>query len=93
MSSKEMAGVPPVSIRQKLRVFFASMACSVFNEYRDPNTAPDETRVKNELVAPLQWMLCGGDPAIVFSSLEENQSQPNFCGKVFRSGEPAYFCK
>ena len=90
---REVAGVPPERVPQKLRAFFADMACRVFNEYREPNSAPNEERVRDELVAPLQWMLCGGDPAVVFCSLEEHQTQSNFCGKVFRSGEPAYFCK
>ena len=92
-SCREMATVPPASIHQKLNVFFANMACDVFSEFREPNSAPDETRVKDGLLTPLQWMLCGGDPTVMFSSLEEHQSQSNFCGKVFRSGEPAYFCK
>ena len=83
----------PERLGQKLSAFFANMACKVFDEYRAPNSAPDEIRVRDELVAPLQWMLCGGDPAVVFYSLEEHQTQANFCGKVFRSGEPAYFCK
>ena len=90
---KEMASVSPAGVRQRLTAFFANMACDVFDEFQEPNTAPDETRVKDELVTPLQWLLCGGEPAKVFGSLEEHQSQSNFCGKVFRSGEPAYFCK
>ena len=90
---REVAGVRPERIPQKLSAFFADMACEVFDESSEPNTAPDEARVRDELVTPLQWMLCGGDPAAVFCSLEEHQTQANFCGKVFRSGEPAYFCK
>ena len=90
---REVAGVRPEGLPQKLNAFFADMACKVFDEYHEPNSAPDETRVRDELVTPLQWMLCGGDPAVVFCSLEEHQTQSNFCGKVFRGGEPAYFCK
>ena len=90
---REVAAVPPDKLPQKLSLFFADMACKVFDESRAPNTAPDEARVRDELVTPLQWMLCGRDPAVAFCSLEEHQTQANFCGKVFRGGEPAYFCK
>lgn len=85
--------MPPERLHQKLNVFFADMACKVFDEYNDPNSAPKEARVRDELVTPLQWMLCGRDPTVAFCSLEEHQTQANFCGKVFRGGEPAYFCK
>ena len=90
---REVAGVSPERLHQKLNAFFADMACRVFDEYNDPNSAPKEARVRDELVTPLQWMLCGRDPTVAFCSLEEHQTQANFCGKVFRSGEPAYFCK
>ena len=90
---KAMAGVSPPAVPQNLTAFFANMACDVFDEFRTFNAAPNEARVKDELVTPLQWLLCGGEPAVVFGSLEEHQGQANFCGKVFRSGEPAYFCK
>ena len=97
MSSKqtcrEVAAVPPDKLPQRLSLFFADMACKVFDESGATNTAPDEARVRDELVTPLQWMLCGRDPTVAFCSLEEHQTQANFCGKVFRGGEPAYFCK
>jgi E3 ubiquitin-protein ligase UBR2 len=90
---REVAGVPPDRLPQRLSLFFADMACRVFDETRAPNSAPDEACVRDELVTPLQWMLCGRDPAVAFCSLQEHQTQANFCGKVFRGGEPAYFCK
>lgn len=90
---REVAAVPPDRLPQRLSLFFADMACNNFDESRTPNTAPDEARVRDQLVTPLQWMLCGGDPSVSFCSLQEHQTQANFCGKVFRGGEPAYFCK
>ena len=90
---RELAAVPPERLGQRLSLFFADMASRVFDESREPNTAPVEAEVRDELVTPLQWMLFGGDPAVAFHSLEEHQTGANFCGKVFRGGEPAYFCK
>ena len=88
---RELAATQPERLGQRLSLFFADMACRVFDG--EPNTPPDEARVRDELVTPLQWLLCGRDPAAAFRSLEEHQTQANFCGKVFRGGEPAYFCK
>ena len=88
-----MASVPPAGVRQRMTTFFANMACDVFDEFQRPNTTPDKTRVRDELIAPLQWLLCGGEPAKVLGSLEEHQSQSNICGRVFSCGEQAFRCK
>lgn len=92
-SNRELASVPTPMLARKLHAFFADTACAVFREYEEPNTPPVEQAVKQRLTAPLQWMLCAGDPTLTFAGLDQQKSQSNFCGKVFKSGEPAYFCK
>lgn len=92
-SNYELASVPTGSLARKLLAFFADTACTVFNEFEEPNTPPTEQAVQQRLTTPLQWMLCAGDPAMTFRGLEQQKTQSNFCGKVFKSGEPAYFCK
>lgn len=92
-SKRELSTVSTSSLPQKLHTFLANAACKVFNEFKTPNAPPEENLVQRELVGPLQWLLCGGDPAVVFAGLEEHRAPSNFCGKVFKNGEPAYFCK
>ena len=91
--NRELAGVPTAMLARKLHAFFADTACAVFNEFEEPNTPPTEHAVQQRLTTPLQWILCAGDPALTFAGLEQQRTQSNFCGKVFKSGEPAYFCK
>ena len=91
--NRELAAVPSPLLGRRLHAFFADTACAVFHEHEEPNTPPTEQSVQQQLTTPLQWMLCGGDPVVTFAGLEQQKTQSNFCGKVFKSGEPAYFCK
>ena len=77
----------------RLYALLADTSCRVFDETSEPNGPPDEKEIQERLTGPLQWLLCGGDPSRVFAGLEEQKTPSNFCGKVFKSGEPAYFCK
>ena len=90
---RELAAVSLASLPKKLHTYLANVVCKVFKEYSNPNVPPEESTTQQQLVVPLQWMLCGGDPTEMFATLEERKTQSNFCGKVFKSGEPAYFCK
>jgi len=92
-SNRELAAVSPALLPQKLHAYFSHVACQVFDDFSDPNSSPEEDAVQQQLVEPLQWLLCAGDPAVVLAGLEEHKVPSNFCGKVFKSGEPAYFCK
>lgn len=92
-TNSELASVPTTMLARKLHAFFADTACAVFKEFEEPNTPPTEQAVHQQLTTPLQWMLFAGDPAAVFAGLEQQKTQSNYCGKVFKSGEPAYFCK
>ena len=92
-SNRELAAVSPALLPQKLHAYFSHVACQVFDDFSDLNSSPEEDAVQQQLVEPLQWLLCAGDPAVVLAGLEEHKVPSNFCGKVFKSGEPAYFCK
>lgn len=92
-TNRELGSVRTASLPQRLHAFFSDAVCEVFNEFKDPNTPPEESALQQRLVEPLQWLLCGGDPQVVFAGIEEHSVPSNFCGKVFKSGEPAYFCK
>lgn len=91
-SLRELAAVPLSDLKTRMHTLLADSAVRVFRDLSDPNTAPKDELVMEFLTMPLQWLLCGGDPAAVFAGLEQNKSSV-FCGKVFKSGEPAYFCK
>ncbi len=88
-----LADVPPVQLPTRLHQFMADVVCDIFGTQEDLNSPPKEQTILNDLVNPLQWILCGGDPSVVFSTFENQGTQSNFCGKVFKNGEPAYFCK
>jgi hypothetical protein len=90
---KELAGVPSEQVPTALHSYFSSVACSLLRGQEELNSPPKEQTVVQILSNPLQWMLFGGDPSIVLATFEDQGSTSNFCGKVFKSGEPAYFCK
>ncbi len=92
-SYRDLAAVSTEALPAKLHSLLADSAIRVFRERADPNAAPSDGLVAEHLTMPLQWLLCAGDPATIFAGLEQNKTQSGFCGKVFKSGEPAYFCK
>lgn len=92
-SCRDLAAISTEELPGKLHALLADSAILVFGERTDPNSAPRDEVVAEHLTAPLQWLLCAGDPATIFAGLEKNKTQSGFCGKVFKSGEPAYFCK
>ena len=90
---KDLASVSLEALQPKLHSLLADSAVCVFRGRSDPNSPPSDQLVSEHLTTPLQWLLCGGDPAAMFAGLEQNKTPSVFCGKVFKSGEPAYFCK
>ncbi|KAG7233290.1 hypothetical protein INR49_007253 [Caranx melampygus] len=44
------------------------------------------------LLAPLEWLLLGEEPAAGLAQLQENNQPSPLCGHVFRVGEPTYSC-
>lgn len=90
---RELANVPSGQVPAALHSFFSDAMCTLFRRQEDLNSAPKDQTVVLNLINPLQWMLFGGDPNDVLATFENQEGSSNFCGKVFKSGEPAYFCK
>lgn len=93
ITSRELAKVPSKEVPETLHSFIANAACEVFKKQEDVNSSPKDQVVLNDITNPLQWMLFGGDPSEGFDMFNNQSSSSNFCGKVFKNGEPAYFCK
>ncbi|XP_067367513.1 E3 ubiquitin-protein ligase UBR2 isoform X5 [Channa argus] len=45
------------------------------------------------LLAPLEWLLLGEEPAAGLAHLQENNQPSPLCGHVFKAGEPTYSCR
>uniref|UniRef100_A0A665WWI0 E3 ubiquitin-protein ligase n=1 Tax=Echeneis naucrates TaxID=173247 RepID=A0A665WWI0_ECHNA len=45
------------------------------------------------LLAPLEWLLLGEEPAAGLAQLQENNQPSPLCGHVFKVGEPTYSCR
>ncbi|XP_028324302.1 E3 ubiquitin-protein ligase UBR2 [Gouania willdenowi] len=45
------------------------------------------------LIAPLEWLLLGEEPANGLARLQENNQPSPLCGHVFKVGEPTYSCR
>ncbi|MEQ2297416.1 hypothetical protein AMECASPLE_034512 [Ameca splendens] len=45
------------------------------------------------LLAPLEWLLLGDEPAAGLALLQENNQSSPLCGHVFKVGEPTYSCR
>lgn len=82
-----------VQLSTALHSFLADTVCELFKSHEGVNSAPKDQTILQNLTNPLQWLLFGGDPNVVLATFENQGAPSNFCGKVFKSGEPAYFCK
>ena len=89
----ELAAVTTLQLPTALHSFFSDAVCALFRNQEDLNSPPKDQAVIRNLTNPLQWMLFGGDPNDVLATFENHGTPSNFCGKVFKNGEPAYFCK
>lgn len=89
----DLASVTSDQVPAALNNFFSDAVCTLLRSHEDLNSPPKDQTVVQKLTNPLQWLLLGGDPNDVLASFENHGSASNFCGKVFKSGEPAYFCK
>lgn len=58
--------------------------------FADPNKLPDEAAVNARLLRPLEALWRAAE---VNALLQERQVFSNFCGKVFKNGEPCVFCR
>uniref|UniRef100_A0A8C0UYB7 E3 ubiquitin-protein ligase n=1 Tax=Cyanistes caeruleus TaxID=156563 RepID=A0A8C0UYB7_CYACU len=62
---------------------------------RGPNPAPqrEDMLAQHVLLGPMEWYLCGEDPAFGFPKLEQANRPSHLCGRVFKVGEPTYSCR
>uniref|UniRef100_A0A8C3SZC4 E3 ubiquitin-protein ligase n=1 Tax=Chelydra serpentina TaxID=8475 RepID=A0A8C3SZC4_CHESE len=62
---------------------------------RGPNPAPqrEDMLAQHVLLGPMEWYLCGEDPAFGFPKLEQANKPSHLCGRVFKVGEPTYSCR
>ncbi len=90
---RELAAVPASKLSPRLHKFLAEVVCDVFWTSDDQGKTVKDHVIQSKLTNPLQWLLFGGDPVVIAATFEGQSSTMNFCGKVFKNGEPAYFCK
>nr|XP_042121710.1 E3 ubiquitin-protein ligase UBR2 [Peromyscus maniculatus bairdii] len=62
---------------------------------RGPNPSPqkEDTLAQHVLLGPMEWYICGEDPALGFPKLEQANKPSHLCGRVFKVGEPTYSCR
>uniref|UniRef100_A0A3Q2Y0B2 E3 ubiquitin-protein ligase n=1 Tax=Hippocampus comes TaxID=109280 RepID=A0A3Q2Y0B2_HIPCM len=65
--------------------------CSSKEEQREEQR--EELACQLLLLAPLEWLLLGEDPAAGLPQLQENNQPSPLCGHVFKVGEPTYSCR
>lgn len=66
------------------------LAKAVGELFLDFDQVPDEERLRTKLIRPLEATWSANE---IYSVLQESPTASNFCGKVFKNGEPAIFCK
>ncbi|XP_023182974.1 E3 ubiquitin-protein ligase UBR2 isoform X2 [Xiphophorus maculatus] len=53
----------------------------------------EELALQLLLLAPLEWLLLGGEPAAGLALLQQGGGAAALCGHVFKVGEPTYSCR
>ena len=65
-----------------------------FHVSDNPNKNLIETDVQKILLHPLEVFICNSsDTDKVLTKLNELEEPSQLCGKVFKAGEPSYFCR
>ncbi|XP_060129020.1 E3 ubiquitin-protein ligase UBR2 isoform X2 [Zootoca vivipara] len=79
----------PEEIYKHLAYYVPKIYC------RGPNPAPqsEDLLAQQVLLGPMEWYLCGEDPAFGFQKLEQSNKPSHLCGRVFKVGEPTYSCR
>ncbi|XP_033000740.1 E3 ubiquitin-protein ligase UBR2 isoform X3 [Lacerta agilis] len=79
----------PKEIYKHLAYYVPKIYC------RGPNPAPqsEDLLAQQVLLGPMEWYLCGEDPAFGFQKLEQSNKPSHLCGRVFKVGEPTYSCR
>nr|DBA27212.1 TPA: hypothetical protein GDO54_011378 [Pyxicephalus adspersus] len=79
----------PNDVYQHLAYYVPLIYC----RQADPVPDREEMLAQHVLLGPLEWYICGEDPAIGFSKLEQANKPSQLCGRVFKVGEPTYSCR
>ncbi|XP_061052193.1 E3 ubiquitin-protein ligase UBR2 isoform X3 [Eubalaena glacialis] len=76
-------------VNQHLAYYVPKIYC------RGPNPFPqkEDMLAHQVLLGPMEWYLCGEDPELGFSKLEQTNKPSHLCGRVFKVGEPTYSCR
>ena len=78
---------PSEMVSRRTEELLATKGLELFS---DPQNLPNDDALLSQLVRPLESYWGATD---VYSILQSNPTAANFCGKVFKNGEPAVFCK
>ena len=91
MRAKEInSSVLDASVKMVSRRTEELLATRGLELFSDPNNFPNDEILLSRLVLPLEACWGAND---VYAILQSSPTATNFCGKVFKNGEPAVFCK
>ncbi|XP_078413257.1 E3 ubiquitin-protein ligase UBR2 isoform X1 [Cetorhinus maximus] len=76
-------------VYQHLAYYVPKIYCRGSN----PNLLNEEMLAQHILLGPMEWYLCGEDPAVGTTKLEKANKSSQLCGRVFKIGEPTYSCR
>ncbi|XP_048457289.1 E3 ubiquitin-protein ligase UBR2 [Rhincodon typus] len=76
-------------VYQHLAYYVPKIYCRGSN----PNPLNEEMLAQHILLGPMEWYLCGEDPAVGIRKLEKANKSSQLCGHVFKIGEPTYSCR
>lgn len=82
-----MEGVMASDVPRKVQELLANVVLDLFTNCKE---LPTEHKIKARLIRPLEETWRAHE---VYKVLQGNPTVSNFCGKVFKNGEPAIFCK
>ncbi|XP_072031414.1 E3 ubiquitin-protein ligase UBR2-like isoform X2 [Amphiura filiformis] len=80
------------SLKAALYKYWRNQVPEVYQSNELAVPAEDDS-CRDTLLAALEWYICNGDPDIVFQQLKKTDVPPQFCGRVFKMGEPTYSCR
>lgn len=75
-------------ISKATRRLISQKALELFSNSND--YSPNDDTLQERLIGPLESIWRAGE---IHGILQSNSTATNFCGKVFKNGEPAVFCK
>ena len=74
-------------VQRRIHELLSRVVPEVFTH---PANIPDENVLDEKLIRPLEVLWRAKE---VTALLQESRSSSNYCGKVFKNGEPCIFCK